>query len=205
MGMARHNAAELWGQTQGLVPVTSTPQSSDDLRGWANRSPMSAPAMIVAGVALAAVGAVGAWLIPVGFVGSVLFGSAFTVGGGVAFLGGIKASHKVEQAALPPGPSTAASVLNERGRRVHMILDRGGSFTFEHLLSELRWTESALLETLVYMKDTGTMVEDLDLDSGQWVYHAQTMGYGSPGGVGALTLDDRQAQQAQQGISEANG
>lgn len=204
MAMARHNAAELWGQSQGLVRASAGPGPSEtatDLRGWARKAPMSAGSMIVTGIGLAAVGAVGAWLVPVGFVGMMLFGSAFTLGGGMAFLGGAKLRAKAEQAALPPATHTSPQVLGERARRVHAILDRGGNFTFEHLLAELRWTESALLETLVYMKDSGTMVEDLDLDSGQWVYRTQQGDYGA--GTGSLTLEDRQARQ--QAISEANG
>lgn len=196
MTMARHNAAELWGQTQGLVPVSQgggrdPAETAADLRGWARRAPLSAGTMIVAGLGLAGIGALGAWLIPVGFAGTILFGSAFTIGGGMTFLGISKASSKAQQAALPPAPSTSVQVLTERARRVHAILDRGGGFTFEHLLAELKWTESALLETLVYMKDAGTLIEDLDLDSGQWIYQAQTSGYG--GSPGSLTLADRQA------------
>jgi len=203
--MARHNAAELWGQSQGLVRASegSAPsETATDLRGWARKAPMSAGSMIVTGVGLATVGAVGAWLVPVGFVGMMLFGSAFTVGGGLAFLGGAKARAKSEQAALPPASKTSPQVLGERARRVHAILDRGGNFTFEHLLGELRWTETALLETLVYMKESGTMVEDLDLDSGQWVYRTQLGDYGGVG-TGSLTLEDRQARQ--HAITEANG
>lgn len=203
--MARHNAAELWGHTRGLVPAgggapADPSETSASLQRWARRSPMSAGAMIAGGIGLAAVGVAGAWLIPVGFVGTVFLGSAFTVGGGMAFLGGLKARAKSQQVALPPAPVANVQVLTERARRVHAILDRGGTFTFEHLRSELRWTETALLETLVYMKDAGTMIEDLDLDSGQWVYCSQSATYGA--GAGAMTLDERQARRA---TTEVNG
>jgi len=159
--------------------------------------------MLMGGIGLASIGALGAMLGPAGFVATVLFGSAFTFGGGMAFLGGLKARAKARQAALPAAPetTTSPSVLTERARRVHSILDRGGSFTFEHLVAELRWTESALLEALVYLKQAGTMVEDLDLDSGQWVYCSQTSEFSDAGRAGALTLEDRQAR----AISEANG
>ena len=198
MSMARHNAAELWGHAQtGLVRTTGgvePARAPGGVLGWAEKAPVGGGMMVAGGLALAAVGVLGAWVLPVGFVGSVILGTMFTIGGGSAFLGAHKLRARRGQAALPPATSeTAESVLIERARRVHAILDRGGDFTFEVLLAELRWTERALVETLVYMKDGGTLVEDLDLDSGQWVYRAQMTDYGQGR---ALTLQDRQARQA---------
>lgn len=198
MSMARHNAAELWGHAQtgiAIAPGEAKPaRGGSGVMGWAERAPVGGGMMVVGGLALAAVGALGAWVLPVGFVGSVILGTMFTIGGGSAFLGAHKLRAGRGMAALPPATTeTSEAVLIERARRVHAILDRGGDFTFEVLMAELRWTERALVETLVYMKDRGTLVEDLDLDSGQWVYRAQMTDYGQGR---AMTLQDRQAQHA---------
>lgn len=204
MFMARHNAAELWGRAgQANLPARTAaiaPQTNGDLRSWARRSPVPAPLMILGGLGLAAIGVVGGWVLPLhlSWLGTALFGSAFTIGGGVAFLGAVKATSEPSQPALPAA-SSSVQVLTERSRRVHAILDRGGNFTFEDLLTQLRWTETALLETLVFMKDSGTMVEDLDLETGQWVYRAGAVDHVAPP---PLTLADRQARQS---LPEANG
>ena len=57
-------------------------------------------------------------------------------------------------------------------------------------IRDRRWTDRALVETLVAMKDAGALIEDLDLDSGEWVYRLQ---YGDAIGTPAsMTLADRQ-------------
>lgn len=201
MGMARIPVAQLQVQTQGpgLVHVnahapSSSPAPRTELRDWVADSSLSPGAMVVGGLALAAVGGLGALVMHVGFFGVVALSSMITVGGGVALLGLLKRKGRKteEPRALPPASS--AAVIAERSRRVKSVLGQGGDFTFERLLAELRWTESALLETLVAMKDAGQVVEDLDLDSGEWVYRAQITEYGSALPGGAMTLADRQAR-----------
>ncbi|MEM9458839.1 MAG: hypothetical protein AAGF11_31970 [Myxococcota bacterium] len=198
--MARIPVAQLQVQTQGpgLVHVNDrTPASAPrtELRDWVADSSLSPGAMVMGGLALAAVGGLGALVMHVGFFGVVALSSMITVGGGVALLGLLKRKGRQveEPRALPP--SSSAAVLAERARRVKAVLGQGGDFTFERLLAQLRWTESALLETLVVMKDAGQVVEDLDLDSGEWVYRAQITEYGSALPGGAMTLADRQAQE----------
>jgi hypothetical protein len=195
MGMARIPVAELRVQTQGpgLVRVTANaPARQDgDLREWVQRSGVSPGAMVSAGLLLAAVGGLGALLLTPGFFGMVALSAMFTVGGGVAFLGVLKRKGRgdPEPKALPP--ASAATVIAERARRVGALLGRGGERTFEQLMAELRWTEPALLETLLAMKDSGQVVEDLDLETGEWVYRSSVAEFGTGGG---MTLADRQAR-----------
>lgn len=199
MGMARIPAAQLQVQTQGpgLVHVTANapaPVPARDLQDWVAQSSLSAGAMVMGGLALAAVGGLGALVMHVGFFGVVALSSMITVGGGVALLGILKRKGRKapEPRALPP--ASTASVIAERARRVQAVLGQGGDFTFERLLAALKWTESALLETLLAMKEAGQVVEDLDLDTGEWVYRSQYTEYGSALPGGAMTLADRQAQ-----------
>src|SRR5688572_28780173 len=105
MNVARHNVAELWGQTQGAGRSGEPPagaimrrsDGSDDLVQWVERSSVSAKTLVLAGLGLAIVGAVGALVLSVGFFGTVALGSMFTVGGGLVFLG----ARKIGRAAAP--------------------------------------------------------------------------------------------------------
>jgi len=206
--VARHTVAELWIQSQGgqaLVrvgePTTLRRDTtgshavaggvgSDDVRRWAEHAPFSWHGMMVAGLALAGIGGLLAALNPIGFVGAVLFGSMMTLGGGIAILGGLKRASALAPPALP-APQGDPSVARERGRRVRMLLGQTGQSTFEQLLGKLRWTESALVQTLVALKDAGQIVEDLDLDTGEWVYRLQP---GDEMGTRpSMMLADRQA------------
>jgi hypothetical protein len=197
MGMARIPVAELRVQTQGpgLVRVTASApaRQGGDLREWVHQSRLSPKTMVSGGLVLAAVGGLGALLLTPGFFGMMILSSMFTVGGGVAFLGVLKRKgRKEEPKALPPASS--ATVIAERARRVATLLDRGGDYTFERLLTQLRWTEPALLETLLAMKEAGQVIEDLDLDTGEWIYRSTTADYGTAAPGGGMTLADRQAR-----------
>ena len=61
-------------------------------------------------------------------------------------------------------------LLAERSRRVRAILAGASSaselHTFEKLVQESRWTQAAMLSTLLHMKERGEVVEDLNLDTG---------------------------------------
>ena len=198
--MARLSIADLSTQSHGgqaLVHVGGRDtgphgavQRQDDVRRWAERAPFSWHGMIVAGLSLAGIGGVLAALNPIGFVGAVLFGSMMTLGGGIAILGGLKRTSELVPPALP-APKGDPSVLAERGRRVRKLLAQSGQSTFEPLLARLRWTEAALVQTLIALKDAGQIVEDLDLDSGEWVYRLQS---GDEMGTRAsMMLADREA------------
>ena len=191
--MARHPVTELWVQRQGntLVRVGSpapTDAEKGDLRTWVDRSALPAPAMLVSGLALGFGGLALAILGPGGLALSALFSGMITLGGGLTFLALLKRKKPPPPKAIA-GPTTAPEVLRERARRVHATLEQTGDATFELLLRQLGWTEPALLETLVQMKESGAVEEDLNLDTGEWVYRAQHV---SPGG--ALMLEDRQAK-----------
>lgn len=195
MGMARIPVAELWGQTQGpgLVRATANVparREGGELREWVRDSAVSPRALVTGGLALAAAGGIGALLVTSSLLGIMLVTSMITAGCGLAFLGALKRKDRSSQPkALPP--AAPATVLAERARRIHAVLD-AGDHTFEQLLGKLRWTESALLEALVVMKDSGQVVEDLDLDTGEWIYRGAFGGYGSA--TGGPSLADRQAR-----------
>jgi hypothetical protein len=201
MAMARQPVAELYVQSQGalvrLGPSTTpvrTDDEPDDLRTWVDRAAIPWSGMVLGGMGTAVLGLVLASINPLGFLGTVAFSSMITLGGGLTFLGILK--RKREQDEPPPralpAAGTAPAVFAERARRVtHVLRDRGEA-TFETLLGRLRWTESALIETLVYMKNAGALEEDLNLDTGEWVYRVQDIdAVGTPAG---LTLAERQAR-----------
>ena len=165
-------------------------QPNDALANLVDRLPVSPGMMIAGGIGLASLGAMLAAVVSTGLVGAVLFGGMLTFGGGVAFLGMRKLKLKLKTPAVVRAPAIDPHVLAERARRVHSALARGGTSTFEPLLAQLRWTERALVDTLIAMKDSGEIIEDLDLDSGEWVYRLQ---YGDGIGTPAsLTLAERQ-------------
>jgi hypothetical protein len=199
MAVARHNVAELWGLRATSGPsaggaLVAREEQSTDLVEWVERSPLGAGKLVSGGLALAIAGGLGALLIPgVGFFGTVALGSMFTLGGGLAFLGLRKLARGAGAgaAASPPAmlPPARQQLMAERSRRMKAVLD-GGPSTFERIAAALRWTETAVLETLVYMKDAGVVVEDLDLDTGEWIYRLQDTDFGA---AGPMTLADRQA------------
>jgi len=60
------------------------------------------------------------------------------------------------------------------------------------LVKESRWTQAAMLSTLLHMKDRGEVVEDLNLDTGEWVYSLADEP--NAGGGASLMLAERTAQ-----------
>jgi len=149
--------------------------------------------MIASGAGLLVAGLSLGLALPLTMGTATLFAGMITFGGGVAFLGGLKRKTEREAAkALPPAPSVSPVVLAERSRRVRDWLRTRSSATFEEMVQALRWTEHALVETLVHMKDAGALDEDLDLDSGQWIYRMQTAT--ETGTAASLMLSERTAR-----------
>ncbi len=144
-----------------------------DLRRWVENSSLPPGGLMVGGVALAGLGLALGLALPLTMGTATLFGGMVTFGGGIAFLGGLKRTADAKRAelkALQAAPRTSPVVLAERARRVQTLLDGRGQETFEGLLEGLKWTERALLETLLHMTQSGLLEEDLDLDTGQWIY-----------------------------------
>ncbi len=201
MAVARQPVAELWIQQQGgaaLVHVGTGPHSAvtkgsrEDLRDWVHESAAPWTALVGGGLGLAAAGLVLASVFSVGFLGTIAFGSMITLGGGLTFLGLLKRRGRSPEVRALPAPQSSVQVLVERSRRVRAVLERRGEATFETLLGELRWTERALLETLVQMKENGLVEEDLNLDTGEWVYRAAE--HGAVGTPASLMLEDRRVR-----------
>lgn len=199
MPMARQPVAELWVQSRGalvrVAPASTEPVERDDLRTWVDRAAVPWSGMVIGGTATAAIGLVLASVNPLGFLGVVAFSSMISVGGGLAFLGMLKrkrAQDRENQPRALPAADTSPQVLAERARRVAHMLSTRGEATFEVLLSWMHWTEQALIEALVHMRNAGVVEEDLNLDTGEWVYRVQDQG--RVGDPASLTLADRQAR-----------
>lgn len=138
-------------------------------------------------------------LFPFSLTGLVLANLLFSAGAGLGVLA-LARRATAARGAPPalPGGRVDPSVLAERCRRVRAIL-RDGPRTFERMGSELRWTQVALVSTLVHMKEHGEVIEDLSLDTGEWVY---TLAEGPSELAGPPTLAERQAQA---GAAEEDG
>lgn len=182
------------GALQRIEPrLLARGNGGGDLRSWVEKSPLPPGGLLLGGIGLALVGLGLGLALPLSMGTATLFGGMVTFGSGVAFLGGLKRKSQLEAAhALPPAPTVSPVVLAERGRRVAGWLQERRQATFEELTQALRWTESALVETLLQMKETGTVEEDLDLDTGQWVYRMQSAT--QTGTAASLMLSDRDAR-----------
>lgn len=139
----------------------------------AARAPISARAMFLGGAVTFAVGLAIYAIVPLTFAINILAKLLMSVGGGTAMLGALKRfSPPTPPAALP---EVEPSLLAERRRRLRAILlERGAAATFEFLLEKSRWTQQAVLSTLLDMKERGEVLEDLDYDTGEWVYRLQS-------------------------------
>ena len=182
------------GALQRIEPARpARTAGSGDLRSWVEKSPLPPGGLLLGGVGLALVGLGLGLALPLSIGTATLFGGMVTFGGGVAFLGALKRKSQIEAAnALPPAPTVSTALLTERARRIAGWLQDRRQATFEELTQALRWTESALVETLMHMKEAGAVEEDLDLDTGQWVYRMQSAT--ETGTAASLMLSERDAR-----------
>lgn len=155
-------------------------------------------ALLISGAACVVFGVVTLGLFPFSVVGLVLTNLLFSAGAGLTVLALAKRATAPPPSTPPALPARVdPSLLAERCRRVRAILRGAGPTTFERIKSELKWTQVALVSTLVHMKEQGEVVEDLSLDTGEWVY---TLSDHHDAVLGSPTLADRQAQ-----VGEAKG
>jgi hypothetical protein len=195
--MARHRVGELVVASQPVaVRDVDAAGPELDLKVLARRSPLSWSFMVSTGLALALGGSLAAYITTTGFFGTALISSMLTTGGGLVFLG-LHKRRALEVAAPPPTRALSASeqvVLRERSRRIRAILaESRAPLTFERLVEVTRWTSEAVLSALLFMKERGELVEDLDLDTGEWVYVAQEV-EGVPGTAPSLMLEERRSR-----------
>lgn len=177
--MAHQPVTELWIQHQGPGAVIQV-RHADALPARRVGEPL-----LRLGVATMTAGLL------LSLFGSPILGPVIALGGACALFMGRR--QQKARLALPPAAdaevSTSPSVRAERGRRALTSLEEHGPCTFEALLARLRWTEPALLETLIQLKKEGRIDEDLDLDSGQWIFRPLVRQ-----GGGHLTLDERRSR-----------
>ncbi|PCC66874.1 hypothetical protein SAMN02745121_00398 [Nannocystis exedens] len=148
--------------------------------------------LLGSGAACMALGAITLGLFPFSVIGLVLTNLLFSAGAGLAVLAFAKRTSSAGSAGPTALPARVdPSLLAERSRRVRAILRGTGPTTFERIKSELKWTQVALVSTLVHMKEQGEVVEDLSLDTGEWVY---TLADNPDAVLGSPTLAERQAQ-----------
>lgn len=202
--MAQHKVVDLVIQhgsvqiVQRNAPTVPERRGAVDLRGWLVATPGTWLSMIGVGAASAGVGmalsVLGTRVLTLMFANSML-----SAGLCLLFLGVLKRVWARQMPGPTPAPVPApveAKLLAERARRVRAILARASSaselFTFEQLIKESRWTQAAMLSTLLHMKERGEVVEDLNLDTGEWVYSLADEP--SAGGGASLMLAERTAQ-----------
>ncbi len=202
--MAQHKVVDLVIQRGSVqivhrTPTTPARSSPGEAPAWLMRSPGSWRGLVVVGAASTGAGlvlsAAAYQMLTIWFANSLL-----SAGLCLLLLGIIK---KVMTPAAPPAIPTPEVVdpklLGERSRRVRAILSKATSaselYTFERLVRESRWTQAAMLSTLLSMKERGEIVEDLNLDTGEWVYSLADEAVGAvAGGPGSLMLEERTAQ-----------
>lgn len=202
--MAQHKVVDLVIQhgsvqiVQRNAPAVPERGGAVDLRGWLVATPGTWLGMIGVGAASAGVGmalsVLGTRVLTLMFANSML-----SAGLCLLFLGVLKRVWARQTPDPTPAPAPApvdAKLLAERARRVRAILARASSaselFTFEQLIKESRWTQAAMLSTLLHMKERGEVVEDLNLDTGEWVYSLADEP--SVSGGASLMLAERTAQ-----------
>ncbi len=169
-------------------------RGSTALQRWADSWGATPRKMVGVGLSLAALGLGGASLnplgFPLGFLGVLVWSTLMTAGGGLFVLG----VDKARRARIAPrGPSTSArEVFEERGRRVRTLMSSsGGDWTFDRLRTRLGWTEQAVVTALLHLRDSGQIIEDLNLETGKWVYRLQDPDLVGPAASGMMSLDDR--------------
>lgn len=203
--MAQHKVVDLVIQhgsvqiVQRSAPlVVQEPHGAVDLRGWLASTPGTWLGMVGVGAASAGVGmalsVLGTRVLTLMFANSML-----SAGLCLLLLGLLKrawARPGPGPTPTPAPPPVDPKLLAERARRARAILARASSaselFTFEQLVKESRWTHAAMLSTLLHMKERGEVVEDLNLDTGEWVYSLADEPAAS-GGT-SLMLAERTAQ-----------
>jgi len=166
-----------------------------DARDWLVRSPGSWQGLVGTGLMMAGSGLL------LGILGPVMLtlwlaNSLLSAGACLVFLGFVKRVWSRTQPAAAPAPAPVdPRLLAERTRRVRAILAQAPSvevYTFERLVHESKWTQAAMLSTLLHMKERGELIEDLNLDTGEWVYSlTEDPVAGAPG---SLMLEERTAQ-----------
>lgn len=197
--MAQHKVGDLVIQRGSVQIVHRSPttpaRAAPELPMWLMRSPGSWRGMVSVGLTSTGAGlvlsAVGHRMLTIWFANSLL-----SAGLCLLLLGVIK---RVMTQAVPVTAPTPEPVdprlLAERSRRVRAILSNATSaselYTFERLVKESRWTQAAMLSTLLHMKERGEVVEDLNLDTGEWVYSVADDAVAA--GAGSLMLEERTA------------
>lgn len=174
--------------------VVARPERGDP-REWLVRSPGSWQGLVGTGLMMAGAGLL------LGILGPVMLtlwiaNSLLSAGACLVFLGFVKRVWTRAQPAPAPAPTPVdPKLLAERSRRVRAILAQAAStqvYTFERLVRESKWTQAAMLSTLLHMKERGELIEDLNLDTGEWVYSlTEDPVAGVPG---SLMLEERTAQ-----------
>jgi hypothetical protein len=185
---------------QGALQIVPRPAvmartERPDARDWLVRSPGSWQGLVGTGLMMAGSGLL------LGILGPVMLtlwiaNSLLSAGACLVFLGFVKRVWSRTQPAPAPAPAPVdPRLLAERTRRVRAILARAPSvevYTFERLVHESKWTQAAMLSTLLHMKERGELIEDLNLDTGEWVYSlTEDPVAGAPG---SLMLEERTVQ-----------
>jgi len=109
-------------------------------------------------------------------VATVAFGWSGLVGlaafGGIAWATALTLAGR--DAPAPDDGVTFDEVDGIRAKRLAAALSRApGPVTVEQICAELRWTEDAVIRGLAKLREDARIAEDVDLDSGHFVYTLQ--------------------------------
>ncbi len=164
-----------------------------DLKRWAMRNPLPWGVTFVGGLVMVALGTSMAAFASWAFFGTMLLSSLLTAGSGLVFLSLVKRRGELD--ALTDGQRGLSAsehrVLSQRSKRISVLLAKAGRpLTYEALVDRTKWTRDAVLDTLLFMKERGEVAEDLDLDTGEWVYSASEL-EAVPGSPVSLMLEER--------------
>jgi len=160
--------------------------------------------MVRYGAALAFIG------FSVQIVGTATLGpSVFTIMGFLAIVASIfffQAAYKLTTPdSATPQLTDASSVDQQRAQRLAAALSTApGPVAIEEIAQVMRWTPQAVATGLKVLADRGEVVEDLDLETGHWIYVlASRQGVSSTGSVEDISLEERIEQAVRE--SEALG
>lgn len=204
--MAREKVVDLVVRQGATQPVerSSSSGGGGDLKRWAMRSPFSWTTMFVGGLVMVALGTATAALTTWAFFGTMLLSSLLTAGSGLVFLSLVKRRGQVDALTDDQRGLSASEhrVLVQRSKRISALIEGAGRpLTYEALVDGTRWTRDAVLDTLLFMKERGEVAEDLDLDTGEWVYSPSELD-AVPGSPVSLMLEERRELSEQTEINK---
>lgn len=147
------------------MPLSVPEETENSTLAFIERLPLGSRPLIGIGIGVALLGLLGSFLpadpfLP--FIGRI---PLFVMGLGTVAIGVVKRRLVTE------GKRSPEKLLQARITRLKPILaERSPENTIERIVSRVRMTEEAVVETLIEMQKRGMIEEELNLDTGEWYY-----------------------------------